>query len=90
MPQLDEKQYAKFSRMLAELEPEIDAMKEAPANFVRDQIERNKEYGESMFVSPKQFAWMERLHEEFVGDTEHAQPKGVDGKRSDMDDDIPF
>lgn len=77
MPQLDEKDYAEFSRILEELTPEINNMKETPAGFVRDQITRNNQYGERTLVSPKQFNWLKQLHEEFVGDTQH--DKAEDG-----------
>lgn len=99
MPQLEPEQYSKFNQMLEELGPCVEQMKEAPANFVRDQIVRNNEYAERTLVSPKQFAWLERLHNEFVGTSEGPGPKGVDENirrvhdsqgAKDMDDDIPF
>lgn len=71
MPALDERDYAEFNRILDELAPEVDNMKEVPQSFARDMIEKNKLYGERVFVSPKQFAWLKTLHEEFVGDTAH-------------------
>lgn len=91
MPQLEPAQYSKFSQMLSELEPVLSSMKEAPRNFVTDQIERNRQYGERTLVSTKQFAWLERLHEEFIGDTDHGQERDDDPRSDrDMNDDIPF
>lgn len=99
MPQLDPEQYAQFSLMLSELEPVADQVYENGRNFIRDQIERNKQYGERTLVSPKQFSWLKSLHDEHVGSSEQQEPKGIDGKRGDdrdprsdwdMDDDIPF
>jgi hypothetical protein len=63
----------------------------AANGFVNDQVERKKQYGERMFVSPKQVAWLERLHEEFVGTAEPAEPKGVDehfGRVQSPDNDV--
>lgn len=90
MPALDEKAYAKFSLMLEELAPEVDGMKEVPQSFVKDMIDKHEQYGERMFVSPKQLQWLERLHEEFVGNTDHAQESNDPRSDRDMDDDIPF
>jgi len=92
MPQLDSKGYSKFNQILSELEPILGTLKEVPRNFVSDQIERNKQYGERVLVSPKQMAWLERLHEEFIGDTDHQQDTDDRDPRSDQDmnDDIPF
>jgi hypothetical protein len=87
MPALDDKSYAEFNRILQELEPEVDNMKETPQSFVRDMLEKNKLYGERVFVSPKQFEWLKKLHEEYVGDTDHHEDPRSD---EDMDDDIPF
>lgn len=67
MPQLEPKDYADFARMLEELTPEVDSMKETPQSFMRDMIEKNGLYGERVFVSPKQLNWIKKLHEEYVG-----------------------
>lgn len=81
MPELSESEYERVALMLSELAPEVDSMNETPANFVRDQIARHEKFGPSMFMSPKQLAWLERLHEEFVGTASHA-------KTSDLTDDV--
>ena len=73
MPVLEPDAYADFNRMLDELGPEIDDMKETPRNFLRDMTAKKKQYGEGVFVSPKQLAWIKQLHEEFVGNTVHEQ-----------------
>lgn len=92
MPALNDKDYAEFNRIVEELTPETDNMKETPQSFVRDMAEKNKLYGERVFVSPKQFDWLKKLHEEFVGDTAHEKSSDDRDPRSDedMDDDIPF
>ena len=100
MPQLDASEYARMALVIDELAPlaEEGKLYEAANNFVNDQVERKKQYGERMFLSPKQIAWLERLHEENVG-TAAPEPKGVDQNirrlhddqgASDLDDDIPF
>lgn len=93
MPQLPPDEYAEISRMIDELQPEIGNFYAAANNFVRDQVERKKEYGERMFMSPKQVKWIKDLHAEYVGNTDTSTPQGVDeqmSRRGDMDDDIPF
>ncbi len=93
MPQLSETDYSEFNRILQELSPEVDDMKEPSQGFVKDMIEKNGLYGERVFVSGKQFDWLKSLHEQFVGDTAHEKSGGDDrDPRSDkeMDDDIPF
>ncbi len=94
MPQLEAKEYARVALIIDELAPlaEEDGLYEAANGFVLDQAERKKQYGERMFVSAKQIAWLEKLHDEFVGTAETKEPKGVDSQMNDhdMDDDIPF
>jgi hypothetical protein len=100
MPQLEPEQYAEFSLMLSELEPVVGSVYASGQSFVRDQIERNKQYGERTLVSVKQMDWLRKIHEEFVGSSEQQEPKGIDGQRGDvpgdntaggsLDDDIPF
>jgi len=91
MPQLSDKDYAKFSQMLEELESEVPGMKDTPKSFMSDMLDKNKLYGERVFVSPKQFAWIEQLHQEFVGDTDHGTDIGSgDNPSHGIDDDIPF
>ena len=76
MPALNETDYARFNQMLEELEPEIPRMQDVPRNFLTDMTAKNREYGERVFVSPKQLDWIKRLHEEFVGDTDFDQDDG--------------
>lgn len=70
MPQLSETDYSEFNRILEELKPELGSFKPAEENFVNDMVEKNGLYGEGVFVSPKQFAWLKRIHQEYVGDTD--------------------
>lgn len=93
MPQLNEQDYAEFSRILEELGPEVENLNDASRSFAKDMIEKNGLYGERVFVSPKQLVWLQKLHEEFVGNTAHEKSTGDDrDPRSDkdMNDDIPF
>lgn len=98
MPQLEAEEFSRVSQIIDELAPlaEEGKLYEAANNFVNDQVDRKKQYGERMFISPKQVAWLERLHEEHVGTAVHQEPKdAVDelDRRApprDMDDDIPF
>lgn len=92
MPALNEADYAKFNQMLEELEPEVARMNGSPFNFLTDMIGKNKQYGERVFVSPKQLDWIRKLHEEYIGDTNHDVDPEADGRYPprDMDDEIPF
>lgn len=90
MPALNAADYAEFNRMLEELAPEVKAMRDTPRNFMTDMIDKNGQYGERVFVSVKQFGWIKQLHEEYVGDTDHATAGNDPRSNSDMDDDIPF
>lgn len=93
MPQLDATQYAKFVSILEDLKPHIEDMNEAPSNFVSDQIERNTQFGARTFVSDKQMAWLERLHEEFIGSEDHSTggpDKGDPRFSGEADDEVPF
>ena len=97
MPQLDATQYAKFVSILEDLKPMLSDLDEVPQNFVSDQIERNEQFGARTFVSPKQMAWLERLHEENVGTEDHgasARQEGPDKNdprfSGEADDEVPF
>lgn len=88
MPQLNANDWAEVARIIDELEPEVGGFSyDAANNFVRDQVERKRQYGERMFISEKQIAWLKRLHEEYIGDTAHEQEDDGD---LDMNDKIPF
>lgn len=83
MPALEPDAYAELNRMLEELDPEIDDMKETPRNFLREMTAKNKQHGEGVFVSPKQLNWIKQLHEEFVGSTDHQLEEGQDPRDAD-------
>lgn len=89
MPQLSPEKYAEIAMKIDELEPLAadDDLPGASNSFILDQVARKKQYGERMFLSPKQVDWIESLHNEHVGTAEQPEPKGIDGK---IDDDIPF
>lgn len=86
---ITDEQDARLTLILGALEPEMKNMNPVPAGFVKDQCARHKTYGTEIFMSPKQWAWLERLYVEYIGDEEE-QPKGADGKKDDMGDEVPF
>ncbi len=91
MPALNEKDYAEFCRLIDELAPEVASMKETPQNFLTGMIDKRAQYGERMFVSPKQLAWIRKLHEEFVGDTEFEdEPEGRFSDGGDQSNETHF
>lgn len=97
---ISEEQNERLTEILQALEPEIKNLGQASANFVRDQIKRHSQYNEQIFVSPKQWAWLEDLYEKQAGGTKQYH-RGEDrpddepdaergGNRQDIDDEIPF
>lgn len=66
---ITEEQNERLTEILQALEPEIKKLGQASANFVRDQIKRHDQYREAIFVSPKQWAWLEDLYEKYAGGT---------------------
>lgn len=102
MSELSESGYTHLCTLVEELKPCVDSMRETPQGFVRDQIARLEEYGPGIRISPKQLAWIERLHKEFVGTathsseslnsdlTEEGSPDSNDPRFSGEADDIPF
>lgn len=87
MPSLYPAAYAEFNRMLEELAPEVPDMKGTRKDFLTDMIAKNKQYGEAVFVSPKQLNWVRSLHEEYVGNTDaegdSPEELGADPRDSD-------
>lgn len=89
MPLTDD-QYTELQGILQALEPVLDKLYPAGRGFVSDQIEREKTYGQDMFMSVKQWAWLRKLHNEF------APPPPAEGRVAgkmtdeELDDDIPF
>jgi hypothetical protein len=65
-------------------------------DFVDDQVKRHDEYGERMFLSPKQKAWLISLHEQHCPGVELPDPEADKPKDSNHDhdprddDEIPF
>lgn len=93
MPQLEAAEFARVAAIIDELQPVVEDLNEVPRNFVSDMIEKKALYGERMFISPKQVAWLERLHEENVGTAVHADDKEAEGPDEGdprFNDEIPF
>lgn len=91
---ITEEQNERLTEILQALEPEIKKLGQASANFVRDQIKRHGQYNEAIFVSPKQWAWLEDLYEKYAGGTKLEAPKDdydldEDGAM-DYDDEVKF
>lgn len=87
---LSDDDYTELQAILQSLEPELPKLYSAAQGFVRDQIEREKQYGQDMRVSPKQFAWLRKLNDEFGSTVKVAKPMTDDEARDDLDDEIPF
>lgn len=84
----------RMEELLQALEPECKRMDERARGFVEDQIARFNQYGERMFCSPKQWAWLNSLYEQYVdrAGLPQARDDRTDtlGEDDEMDDEIPF
>jgi hypothetical protein len=91
---LNADQMEKLETLLQGLEPEIKNLNPSSQSFVRDQIKRFDQYGDRMFISPKQWAWLEDLYKKNVGDPPGADERPDDDDQEDgdvdMDDEVPF
>jgi hypothetical protein len=66
--------------------------------FVDDQVKRHDQYGDRIFMSPKQWQWLEDLHREHCSDMKlPGDSNGETGDddseqevKRDIDDEIPF
>lgn len=83
---ITDEQDARLTLVLQGLKHELNNLYPSARSFVEDQIKRHQEYGSGIFVSPKQWKWLEDLYKQFVGDEED-EPPGLD---DDLKDEIPF
>lgn len=89
---LNDSDYTKLQTILQGLEGELPRLNDRSAQFVRDQIKREKEWGQDIMLSPRQWEWLESLYQDKVGSLP-AQGRTA-GKMTDeevdIDDEIPF
>lgn len=85
MSQLEPEKYAEIAMKIDELAPlaRQGTLPGAGNGFINDQFMRKAEYGERMFLSSKQVAWIEQLHDEHVGSSDGPCTKGIDGRDDD-------
>lgn len=62
---LSDDDYTELQGILQALEPKLDTLYDKARGFVSDQIEREKRYGQDMFMSTKQWKWLRDLNAEF-------------------------
>lgn len=92
-----------LSRLLEELEPVVKHMGEWDRNFTQDQLDRHAKYGSKIFMSPKQWEQLHRIHDEYVGHDDPTQrDEPVDTRNEaervtkdtdfnkELDDEVPF
>lgn len=62
-------------------------LRDRELQFVKDQARRFEEYGSEMFLSDKQWSWLESIYEKQTGEkpTDKQSPGG-----RDLDDETPF
>lgn len=62
---LTQEEDSHLTEVLNDLEAVQDDLYPKAKQFVQDQIERHKQYGARMFLSPKQLQWLHDLQKEF-------------------------
>lgn len=90
---LSDDQYTELQGILQALEPNLDKVYPAGRGFIADQIEREKKYGQDMFMSPKQWAWIRKLNDEFGAKPPmqgRTAGKMMDEELDDDPDSVPF
>lgn len=65
--------YRELCDILVALKGEMDkgersCIKGRAVGFVRDQIQREHDYGQSVFMSPKQMKWLREIYAEVTGE----------------------
>ena len=81
---LSDKDYTELQSILQALQPNLNNVYQRGQDFIRDQIDREAKYGQDMFMSVKQFAWLRKLNDEF-GEKPPMQGRTA-GKMTESDD----
>lgn len=77
--------------MLERLRPEVDNLKnDWQKSFIKDQMERHAKYGAQMYLSAKQWAKIQEIYDEIIGDDDPEDREEVGNDPDDYDDEIPF
>lgn len=63
---ISDEQNERLTELLSNLKSELDSLYPGARNFVQDQIKRHEQYGQNIFISPKQWKWLSDLEKEFV------------------------
>lgn len=77
-------QLSELNDLLTAISGEEGKLSEWERGFVSDQLNRVEKYGQNIYMSPKQWAALRRIHKSVVGD-----PFERD-EAPDMDDEVPF
>lgn len=90
---LSDNEYTELQTILQGLQG-VDLYEKAQG-FVDDQVRRERQYGQDIFLSVKQWAWLRSLYSDKVGVAKgHVAGKVSDseaeGPQRDLDDEIPF
>lgn len=64
---LTPEQLEDLNDLLTGIDGEKDKMSQWEASFIQDQVDRLEKYGQSMFLSPKQWAVIRRIHVSLCG-----------------------
>lgn len=95
----------RLTLLLQGLEPCLKEVGPSSRKFVEDQIARHGEYGDRVFMLPKQWAWLIDLYKKHVGgelpgDDDHRGPEHtardemrqeeLEARRFELDDEAPF
>lgn len=92
---LTSEQDERLTLILESLEPVLKELYPAARGFIEDQLKRHAQYKDDIRMSPKQWAWLEKLYKEFAPNAEVAAPPERDDAEDEPEDDmggdtIPF
>lgn len=90
---LTDDEYTLLQTILQGLEGELGRIGGNSLTFVQDQIKREKEWGQDIRLSPRQWEWLKDLYASKVGVLPaqgRVAGKMSDDEADDIDDSIPF
>lgn len=99
---LSAKENEQLTDMLERIRPNVDQLTDWQKSFIRDQMDRHAKYGDTMFLSAKQWAKIKEIYNDCVGDEDPDEQDDIENDPDyerdqddervevDLDDDIPF
>lgn len=73
-------QHRKLTDMLIVIEQDMDSLTASEDAFVKDQIARHKQWGQAIFLSDKQWNWLEKIHAKVSGEGPQATDERMNNR----------